>query len=117
MILGLVSKNICTVYTWLTKSQFDIAHLCVFVFNIQPTAKVICRLDHGFMSHLTDSGELGIKLVTPGLQAKWLIHFTTTAPYIAHLVVCLFYKMYKCKIFNKTRFILLQGFSSECKGL
>ena len=81
MILGLVSYNICTVYTRLTKSQFDIAHLCVFVFNIPPTAKVIFRLDHSFMSHLTNSGEPGIKLVTPGLQVKWLIHYTTTAPW------------------------------------
>ena len=50
VLLGLVSIYICMIYTGLAKRQFDIAHLCVFVFNIPPTAKVICRLDHGFMS-------------------------------------------------------------------
>ena len=51
----------------------------VFVFNIPPTAKVIWRRGHDLVS----SNRLvkpAIEPVTPGLQGKQFIHYTTVAP-------------------------------------
>ena len=51
----------------------------VFVFNVPPTARVIWRRGHGLVS----SDRLvkpEIEPATPGLQGKWLIHYTTAAP-------------------------------------
>ena len=71
--------------------------MCVFVFNIPPTAKVIWRLGHGLVS----SDRLvkpGIEPAIPGLQGKRFIHYTTAAP-SCQLVrnVCIHLVMIKCK--------------------
>ena len=51
----------------------------VLVFNFPPTAKVIWRRGHGLVS--SDRLEKPrIEPATPGLQGKWLIHYTTAAP-------------------------------------
>ena len=58
-----------------------IVAVVVFVFNVQPTAKVIWRRGHGLVS----SDRLvkqGIEPATPGLHGKRFIHYTTAAPVI-----------------------------------
>ena len=50
----------------------------VLGFYVSPTAKVIQRRDLGLKSHLKDE-KPGIELTTPGLEGKWLNHYTTEA--------------------------------------
>ena len=55
----------------------DIDVVVVILFNVPPTAKVIWRQ----LKNLSNRPvKAGIKPVTPGLQCKWLIHYTTAAP-------------------------------------
>ena len=60
--------------------QLTTALLVVFVFNFQPSAKVILRRGHGLKTQPT-AGETGDRiLVIPGLQGKWFIQYTMVAP-------------------------------------
>ena len=55
----------------LEKFQLEFYFICMYVFNILPTSKVIQRQGHSLKSHLTDWKSSGS--VTPGLQGE---HFT-----------------------------------------
>ena len=48
-------------------------------FYVSPTAKVIRRRDLGFKVSSERLEEPGIERTTPGLEGKWLNHYTTEA--------------------------------------
>ena len=52
----------------------------LFVFNVPPTAKVIMETGPQLKVSSYRLVEPGIEPATPGLQGKWLIHYTTAAP-------------------------------------
>ena len=52
------------------------ADVCLIVFNVPPTAKVIWRLGHGSSDRLEKPG---IKPVITGLQGKGFIHYIMAA--------------------------------------
>ena len=51
----------------------------VLGFYVSPTAKVIRRRDLGFKVSSERLEKPGIELTTPGLEGKWLNHYTTEA--------------------------------------
>ena len=56
------------------------------IYNVPPTAKVIHCMETGPRLKVSSDRleKPGIEPATPGLQGKWLIHYTTGAP-VCHI--------------------------------
>ena len=71
-----MSVGFVVTLTW----SFFISCCVVFVFNVPPTAKDHMETGPRLKVSSDRLVEPGIKPATPGLQGKWLIHYTTAAP-------------------------------------